>query len=81
MSPTGTVRMLVIAIVVVLAIGAIDAGIGGEWDLFVLFIIGLGISVALLLSVESRRPAIPIRRVSWRGSATGRRCRENRSRR
>ncbi len=67
MSPTGTVRMLVIAIVVVLAIGAIDAGIGGEWDLFVLFIIGLGISVALLLRVESRRPAIPIRRdlVAW----------------
>jgi hypothetical protein len=67
MSPTGTVRMLVTALVVVLAIGSIDAGIGGEWDLFVLFAIGLGLSVALLLRVESRRPAIPIRRdlVAW----------------
>ncbi len=67
MSPTGTVRMLVIANVIVVTIGSIDAGIGGEWDLFVLFLIGLGLSVALLFSVESRRPAIPIRRdlVMW----------------
>jgi len=67
MSPTGTVRMLVTAIVVVLVIGSIDAGVGGEWDLFVLFAVGFGLSVALLFRVESRRPAIPIRRdlVAW----------------
>ena len=67
MSPTGTVTMLVTASVVVLTIGSIDAGISGQWDLLVLFLIGLGLSVALLLSVESRRPAIPIRRdlVMW----------------
>ena len=67
MSPTATVRMLVTASTVVLAIGSIDAGLSGQWDLFVLFLIGLGLSVALLLRVESRRPAIPIRRdlVIW----------------
>lgn len=76
MSPTGTMRMLAIAIVVVLGIGAIDAGIGSEWDLFALFAIGLGLSVALLLRVESGRPAIPVRRdlVAWlrdRASVSG----------
>ena len=67
MSPTGTVRMLVTANIVVLTIGSVDAGIGGQWDLFVLFAIGLALSVALLFRVESRRPAIPIRRdlVIW----------------
>ncbi len=76
MSPTGTVRMLVTASVVVLAVGAIDAGIGGQWDLFTLFAIGLVLSIALVLRVESRRPAIPIRRdlVLWlreRASVSG----------
>jgi len=76
MSPTGTVRMLVTANVVVLTVGLIDAGIGGQWDLFTLFAIGLGIGVALLIRVESRRPAIPIRRdlVAWlrdRASVSG----------
>ena len=66
-SPTGTVRMLVTASVVVLTIGSIDAGLSGQWDLFVLFVIGFSLSVALLFRVESRRPAIPIRRdlVIW----------------
>jgi hypothetical protein len=76
MSPTGTVRLLVIAGVVVMIVGLIDAGIGGQWDLFALFVIGLGIGAALLTRVESRRPAIPIRRdlVAWlrdRASVSG----------
>jgi hypothetical protein len=67
MSPTGIVKLLVAANVVVLTIGSIDAGISGNWDLFVLFLVSLGISLALLLRVESRRPAVPIRRdlVAW----------------
>ncbi len=76
MSPTGTVRLFVVSNVVVLVIGSIDAGISGEWDLFVLFVIGLVLSLALLARVESRRPAIPIRRdlVVWlrdRASVSG----------
>jgi len=62
MSPTGTLRMLVIGIVVVLVIGSVDSAIGGEWDLFALFLIALGLGVTLLFRVESRRSAIPIRR-------------------
>lgn len=67
MSPTGAVKMLGFANVVVMGVGFVDAGIGGQWDLFVLFAIGLGLSVALLFRVESRRPSIPIRRdlVAW----------------
>ncbi len=68
--------MLVTANVVVLTIGSIDAGIGGQWDLFTLFGVGLILSIALLLRIESRRPAIPIRRdlVVWlreRASVSG----------
>lgn len=67
MSPTGTAKFLITANIVALAVGSIDAGIGGEWDLFVLFAIGLILSVALLVRIESRRPSIPIRRdlVVW----------------
>ena len=76
MSPTGIVKLLVTANFVVLTIGSIDAGFSGEWDLFVLFAIGLSLSVALLLRLESSRPAIPIRRdlVAWlrdRASVSG----------
>lgn len=67
MSPTGIVRLLVAASIVVMAIGSIDAGIGGQWDLFAMFVMGLALSLALLSRVESRRPAVPIRRdlVAW----------------
>jgi hypothetical protein len=76
MSPNGTVRLLLTANLVVLAVGVVDAAIGSDWDLFVVFAIGFAIGVALLLRVESRRPSIPIRRdlVSWlrdRASVSG----------
>jgi len=76
MSPTGAAKTLVTASVITLAIGSVDAGISGEWDLFVLFLIGFGLNLALLLRLESRRPAVPIRRdlVAWlrdRASVSG----------
>jgi hypothetical protein len=57
----------VFSAIVVALIGAIDAGIGGEWDLFVLFVGVLAIGIALGARLESRRPAIPVRRdlVAW----------------
>jgi hypothetical protein len=66
-SPTATTRLLVFSAVVVAFIGAVDAGIGGEWDLFVLFVGILAIAVVLGSRLESRRPAIPVRRdlVAW----------------
>jgi hypothetical protein len=59
--------MLLISNLVVLLVGLLDAAIGGDWDLFVVFLIGVGIGIALLLRVESRRPDVPIRRdlVAW----------------
>lgn len=76
MSPTGIVKLLVGANLIVAIVGSVDAGISGEWDLFVLFAIGLLLSVALIMRLESSRPAIPIRRdlVSWlrdRASVSG----------
>ena len=67
MSPTATTKLLVFSSVVVALVGAIDAGIGGEWDLFVLFVALLVIAAALSFRLESRRPVIPVRRdlVAW----------------
>ena len=67
MSPTATTRLLVFSAIVVALVGAIDAGIGGEWDLFVLFVGIVGIATALGLRLESRRPEVPVRRdlVAW----------------
>lgn len=67
LSPTGTAKLLVTANVVVLGIGVIDAVLSAEWDLLVILALGLVISLALLVRLESRRPAIPIRRdlVVW----------------
>jgi len=67
MSPTATTRLLVFSAIVVALVGAVDAGIGGEWDLFVLFVGILAIATALGLRLESRRPAVPVRRdlVAW----------------
>lgn len=76
MSPTGIVKLLVGANLIVAIVGSVDAGISGEWDLFVLFVIGLVLSVALIMRLESSRPAIPVRRdlVAWlrdRASVSG----------
>ena len=37
MSPTGIVKLLVGANLIVAIVGSVDAGISSEWDLFVLF--------------------------------------------
>jgi hypothetical protein len=76
MSPTGSAKLLVVVAGVVAIVGAIDAAISGEWDLFVLFMIIVGVVVALGLRLQARRPSVPIRRdlVRWladRASASG----------
>lgn len=67
MYPTGTTKLLVVSGIVIALVGAIDAAIGGEWDLFVLFLGSLAVATALGLRLESRRPSIPVRRdlVVW----------------
>jgi hypothetical protein len=70
MSPTGGTKLLVVVAGVVSIVGAIDAAISSEWDLFVLFLIIAGVTSILGIRLESRRPAIPIRRdlVHWLGN-------------
>jgi hypothetical protein len=67
MNPTLTTKLLVVGIVLVTAIGAIEAAIGAEWDLFALFLLGGALSSALLARLEASRPSIPVRRdlVAW----------------
>lgn len=67
MSPTVAIKLLVTANVIVVAIGVVDSAIGTEWDLFLVLVISLVLSLALLFRLESKRPAIPIRRdlVAW----------------
>ena len=67
MSPNSTNKLLVTGKGLVLIVGAVDAAIGGEWDLFALFAIALLLDLVLVFRLESRRPAIPIRRdlVTW----------------
>ena len=69
MNPTGGAKLLVIVAGVVATIGAIDAAISSEWDLFVLFTIIAGVVLALGFRLQSRRPEVPIRRdlVHWLG--------------
>jgi hypothetical protein len=45
--------MAVVANVVLMTVGLVDAGIGGQWGLFVLFAIGHGL--ALLYCAEGHR--------------------------
>lgn len=55
-------RLLVLATVVSAAAGLVDAAIGGEWDLFVVFAIVLVLGLALTRRVEGRRVSIAVRR-------------------
>ena len=74
MTTTATTKLLITASLLTLTIGLIDAGISGDWDLFVIFLIAIGLSLTLLIRLESRRPAIPISVIWWHGSKTARRC-------
>ena len=43
MTATATTKLLVTASLLTLTIGSIDAGISGDWDLFVIFLIAIGL--------------------------------------
>lgn len=61
MRPTQAVRLALGVMAAVAAIGAIDSGSGGAWDLFVLFGALLVMTVILLVGTTVRRPLIPVR--------------------
>ena len=56
MTPTGITRVLLVAALVVAAVGALDAGIGREWELVGLFgVVALLVLVLLLRTRGHRR--------------------------
>jgi len=76
MTPTNTTRFLLATSLVALAIGLIDAAVGGEWDLFVVMAIAFAGVVAVYGRASWHRPAVPLRAdlTSWlreRSAATG----------
>lgn len=80
MSPTGITKLLVAGSVITLTIGSIDSGISGQWDLFVLCVVGLCLNVTLLLRLQSPTPPSRSDAISWHGSVTEHQYRVNRCR-
>ncbi|MFQ5948583.1 MAG: hypothetical protein ACE5KX_06970 [Acidimicrobiia bacterium] len=76
MAPTRLHKVILITALFVALIGAIDAAVSREWDLFVVFILALALQVVLVLRLQAARPAVPLRGdlVRWlreRAAATG----------
>ena len=62
MTGDNVTRLLVVATIVAAAAGLVDAAIGGEWDLFLVFAILIALGIALATRIEGRRVSIAIRR-------------------
>lgn len=67
MPPTDLNKLILAASVVVAAVGAVDALVGGTYDLVVVFILAGVLQLVLLIRLQSRRPAVPLRAdlVTW----------------
>ncbi len=61
LSPNRLNRILLITTLIVVLIAVIDAGISGEWDLFVVALIALAPLGTLIVRFQSARPAVPLR--------------------
>ena len=76
MTPTLLTTFLVVLAALATLVGAVDAAIGGEGDLFVVFVVALALQVVLLVRLNVGRPSVPLRidLVRWlreRAAATG----------
>lgn len=67
MAPTDLNRLILLLSTVVAIVGAVDALIGGEHDLVVVFVLAAVLQLVLLLRLQFGRPAVPLRRdlVAW----------------
>jgi hypothetical protein len=65
--PTDLNKLILALAVVVSAVGAVDAAIGRSMDLVVVFALGGVLQLALLMRLQGRRPAVPLRAdlVAW----------------
>lgn len=61
MSPTTTNSVIVGLAVIIAGVGIVDAAIGGQPDLVVVFVLLAILLATLFASLHRRRPAIPIR--------------------
>lgn len=67
MPPTDLNKLILALAVVVSGVGAVDAAIGRSMDLVVVFALGAFLQLALLVRLQARRPAVPLRAdlVAW----------------
>jgi hypothetical protein len=66
-SPTDVNKLILAMAAVVCAVGAVDAGVGGDADLVAVFSLAGILQLALLVRLQGRRPAVPVRAdlVAW----------------
>jgi hypothetical protein len=66
-APTDLNKLILAMAVVVSMVGALDAAVGGQLDLVVVFVLATVLQLTLLLRLQSRRPAVPLRAdlVGW----------------
>lgn len=72
----GRVRLRLVAAAVAIAVGMLDAGVSGEWDLFVIFSIAAALILSVLVSYSGRRVSLSVRadlaqRLRRRATAAG----------
>lgn len=67
MAPTDANRLILLLATAVSVVGVLDAAVGGQVDLAVVFGLGAALQLALLLRLQSGRPAVPLRAdlVAW----------------
>jgi hypothetical protein len=75
-TPTNVHRGAMVLLLVIIAVGALDAASGRVWDHFVVFVLAGIVQGLLLLTLAGGRPAVPLRSdlVSWlrqRAARTG----------
>jgi hypothetical protein len=65
--PTSLNKLILTLAVLVSLVGAVDATIADAYDLAVVFGLGAILQLALLLRLQARRPAVPLRAdlVAW----------------
>ncbi len=67
MIPRPTNSLVLIVATLVSLVGAIDAGVGNEWDLFAVFALVAALQLMLLTQLRAKRPLVPLRSdlVAW----------------
>jgi UPF0716 family protein affecting phage T7 exclusion len=61
MRPTVTTRLILLLALVAGVVGFVDAAIGSQWDLAVIFAVVVALDGVLLARHQGRRPPIPVR--------------------